>query len=249
MISDDSPRPKRRRVVHDDTGHFKPLPFYDQVVYSAPPHTESHSIPVSSTQPRDFFVQSPRNPGQSSQGLLRDTHQSFKNRSGDRIPIYDAPVEAGFAPAISSKRAEFGAGSGNQREVSRGQMSPPRPLPDRGRENIYIRRPIAEDARMVDQGQVVRLKEPDFDPRNQNHRPSSPCFPDSSRVSHSYEVGRSPVYAEHVPMRNSSHSRLEPPLPKPRHNTQPYESIPAGSYAAVRHAQDRSPVQYMERPM
>jgi hypothetical protein len=249
MISDDSPRPKRRRVVHDDAGHFRPLPFYDQVVYSAPPHSESHLIPVSSTQPRDFFVQSPRNPDQPSQGLLRDTHQMFTSRSGERIPIYDAPVEPGYAPAICSRRAEFGAGSGHQREVSRRQMSPPRPLPDRGRENAYIRRPVAEDARMVDQGQVVRLKEPDFDPRNQSHLPLSPCFPVSSRVSRSYEMGPSPVYAEKASMPNFSQSRLEHPLPNPRDNTQPFESIPARSYAPVRHARDRSAVQYLERPM
>jgi hypothetical protein len=266
MISDDSPRPKRRRVVHDDSGHFRPLPSYDQVVYSAAPHAESHLIPVSSTQPRGSFVQSPRNPDQLSQGLLRDTQQSLTSLSGERIPIYDAPAEPGYVPAISSRRIEFGVGSEHEREVPRRQMSPPRPLPERGQDSVYVRRPVAEDARMVDRGHVVRLKEPDFDPRNQTQRPLSPCFPVSSRGFRSYEMGRTPVYADQ-PFLRSPQSRLEPPLsiprdginavaerPRPnftshRDNTQRFEELPARPYSTVRHTQDRSPVQYMERPM
>jgi hypothetical protein len=268
MISDDSPQPKRRRVVHDDSGYFRPFTSRDQMAYSTAPHAESHLIPASSTQPRDSFVQSPRNPGQLSQGLLRDTRQSLTNPFGDRIPIYDEPVESGYAAAIPPRGAEFGIGSGHQREVPSRQISPPRPSRDRAKESIYIRRPVTEDARMAGREQVVRLKEPDLDLRNQTQRALSPCFPVSSRVSRSYEMGGTSVYTGQPFMHNSSQSRLDPPplsnqrddinvvVERPRYNfpsqnniPQRFEDLPVRSHTAFRHTQNRSPVQYVGRPM
>lgn len=267
MINDDSPRPKRRRVVHDELGHFRPLPYYDQVVYSAAPHSESHLIPVSSAQPVNFSAQSPRNPTLPNQGLSRNTQPTFTTLSGGRIPMYDAPMEPAYLPTASSRRPEFGAGFGRQQEVSRRPMSSHVSLPDRGQESSYIRRPLAEDATMVDRGQVFRLQESAIDPRNQTQRPISPCFPVSTRTSRHYEMGHAPAYADHASMRNSPQSRLEISLSKPRDSsntmsdrphldftglgdhTQRFENPPARSYTTVRHVPDRPPVQYRGGPM
>jgi hypothetical protein len=263
MIDDDSPQPKRRRVVHDDSGSFRPLPFRDQTVCSTAPYAESHLIHASSIQPRDFLLQNQREPVQLSQGLLRDTQQSLTGPSGERIPIYDAPAESGYIAAIPSslRRDEYAAGPGHQREVPRRLTSPPRRLPDNVREKIYLRRPVAEDVRMVERGQVVRLKEPDFGPRNQTQRPSSPCFPVSSRVSRSYEMGPDPIYADQDFIHNFSQSRLDPSLSKTRDGMnvvrdRPHQNFdiqgnipkPVRSFATVRAAPARSPVQHMERP-
>ena len=267
-ISDDSPQPKRRRVVHDDPGQFRPLTSHDQMVYSAAPRAESsHLIPASSIQPRENFVQNPRNPVLLSQGLLRDTQQSLIGPSGERIPIYDAPVESGYAAAMPSRRPEFGIGPRNHRQVPGRQISPPSPLPDRIKENIFVRQPVTEDARVADRGQVVRQKEPDFSPRNQSQRPLSPCFPVSSRVPRSYDMSRTPVYGDEVFMHSSSQSRLDLSLSRskddinvvterPRQYFTRQENIPsrlkdlpARSFTTIPNAQVRSPVQYMDRPV
>jgi hypothetical protein len=268
IMIDDIPQPKRRRVVHDDSGSFRPLPFRDQTMCSTAPYAESHLIHASSIQPRDFLVQNPRDPVQLNQGLLRDTQQSLTGPSGERIPIYDAPAESGYTAAIPSslRRAEYAAGPAHQREVPRRLMSPPRRLPDNVKEKIYLRRPVAEGVRMVERGQVVRLKEPDFGPRNQAQRPSSPCFPVSSRVSRSYEMGPDPIYTDQDFIHNFSQSRLDPPLSKTRGGMnmvrdRPHQNFdiqgnipkrledePVRSFATVRPAPARSPVQYGERP-
>lgn len=253
IVINDSPQPKRRRVVHDDPGHFRPLPFRDQVVYSTAPPPESHLIPASSTQHRDILAQNTRNPGQLSQGLVRDTQQSLTRPSGERIPIYDAPAD-GYNPAVPSRRVDFGVGPGHQREVPRRVINPLRPLPD---ENLYLRRPAAEEA--PERGH-------DFIPRNQTQR-RSPSFPVSNRVSRSYGMGPDPVYADHSSIHNFSDSRFDPTPPRakeginvgperPRQNFAGQGNIPvrfedqsARSFTTIRHAQERSPEQDMARPM
>jgi hypothetical protein len=254
IVINDSPQPKRRRVVHDDPGHFRPLPFRDHMVYSTAPHAESHLIPASSTQPRDFLAQNPRNPGQLSQGFVRDTQQSLTRPSGERIPIYDVPAEASYNAAVPSRRVDFGVGPGHQREVPRRLINSPRPLPD---ENLYLRRPAAEDA--AERGH-------DFSPRNRTQR-QSPNFPISNRVSHSYGMGPEPVYADQSSIHNFSESRFDPPLSRtrdginlvperPRQNfagqgniPQRFEDQPARTFTTVSHAQGRSPEQDGARPM
>jgi hypothetical protein len=272
VINDNSPQAKRRRVIEeDDFYHFRPVPSHNERVYSIAPHADSPLMPASSLQPRNFHTQNPRTPCQSSQDLLRDTQQSLTGPSGERIPVYDAPVESGYLATTPShfRRTEIGVSSGYQWEVphTRGEMDFPRHLPDNVNENLYLRPPVAEDLRMVGRGQAVRLKEPDFGPMNQGQRSSSSSFPVPYRVSRSYEMNHDPVYTDQAFIHTFSQSRLGPPLPKARDGTnlppershqnfvsqdnipQRFEDQSARSFTTVRPAQARSPVQYVERPM
>lgn len=268
VINDDTPQLKRRRVVYeDDAGHFRPVPSRDQDFYSTAPRADSHILPASSVQPRDFLVRRERLPSQSSQGLFRDVQPSLTSPVvGERIPIYDAPPESDYFTSLPDRHRRVEVGHGSiQRDgppIKR-QMDSPQPYIEKRGEISYTRRPVNEDMRV--RHDRARQAQPEFSFRDSVQRPSSPAFPVSS-VSRPHETGPDPVGYQAF-LHNFSQSRLDPPLPRARDSftvasershqnsiaqaniPQRYGDRPAESFTTLRSAEARSPVQYVERTM
>ena len=263
IVIDDSPQPKRRRVVReDDSSHLRPIPSRDHNFYTTAPHAESHIIPASSIQPRDFFVRRSRLPSQSTQGMFRDTQPA------ERIPIYDAPESGFFTAHPDHLRANSDFGSGGHREdrhIAR-QLRPSKPL-ESASENVY-RRPVDTNHNMMmgEPDRNIRQVDPDFRPGNNAQRSPSPSFHVSERISRSYEMGPAPEVADQAFLHRFSQSRLELPLPEARdgfiilperpHQSfvsrgivpQRHEDKPNRAFQTVHPVRARSPARYIERP-
>jgi hypothetical protein len=270
IIEDDSPHRKRRRVVQgDDPSRFRPLPSHDQRVLSTAPRVDSYLIPASSVHPRDFLIHQPKVPSQSGQGLFRDRQPPLDEPAPEhQVPIYNVPAGPGYsAPRPGHlRRVEAGFGADDQREMSHmRQISSPKPFVDSPLGMGHIRRPV-NNVRAVERESIVRHLESDFGQRGQIQQLPLPSFSAQDRVSRSFNMGPDPVVADQAFIQNFSQSRIDPSLsqtrdgftilPESSHQSfviagntpQRYEDSFARSSTAARYGQERSHVQYLERP-
>lgn len=277
VINDDSPQLKRRRVVYEDgLGHFRPLPPRDRDAYSTAPRADSYLLPASSVQ-RDFLVRHER-PPQSSQGLFRDGQPSLAGPVvGERIPIYDTPLDSNYFAPTSDRYKRLEAGYVPiQRDgppIKRYADSP-QPYLDAG-DRPYTRRPVNGNVRVVE-NDGASPAQPEFSSRIfENAGESSyarrPVSGDMRTVENDRVNQAQPEISSRVPQRdgyqvlldNLSQSRLDPtPLPRARDgfaapsysttqvNTESrYENQPSEVFTKLRPEEARSPVRYVERPM
>lgn len=211
VIDDDSPPAKRRRVREDDSSHFRPIPS-NHTFYATSSPVDSHFMPPSSIQPRDFPTRHSALQSESSQGLLGDVRSSY--HSSGRIPIYDAPDPGSLArppehfrrDAVDSSRRE------DPRLVPReivGELHYHRLAnpSDNGREHM---RPYEHD-------RGPRYIKPDYRV-NGTQRSQSPSCPVLNPISRSHEMGPRPVYTEQALSHDFSQSRIDGSVPCARNS-------------------------------
>ncbi|KAF4634974.1 hypothetical protein G7Y89_g3124 [Cudoniella acicularis] len=267
LDDDDGPQLKRRRVVvEDDSGRFRPLPSRDYNVHAPVEAVDSHLLPPSSVQPRDFLNRRPAVLSESSQGMFRDTRSSHF-ASTERIPIYDAPEPGYLArPPERFRRADLDASQLDASTIIR--IASPAPHDQRSEPVFY--RPLHEGVngsqsmRNSENDRGFRQMEPDYRGAHAQ-RPPSPSFPVPSRVSRSYDLGPGRAVIDQAFIHNFSQSRLDGPIPQsrdgysvvqersqnfggPSNLSHGYQDHSARSYATPP-ARARSPAAYVERPI
>jgi len=254
VIDDDSPPQfKRRRVVYEDNlGQFRPLPQRDQDPYHSAPRADSHLLPASSVQQRNFLHE--RLPSRTSQRMYGDT-QSLSARpiAGERLPVFEAP---GAAFRDVRHKGEAGAVGDS---APQGRMDLPDSYLVNARENsrrVTANMAIGEVGR--DRATEVN---PEFRLREPLRRPL-PTFVPPSRGPRAEEMGR-PPYGHQGFVNDFSQARLEPQRARdhlvaaperylesgPANYQERYEERPSASFMTLRPGEARSPVRYVERPM
>ncbi|TAQ88086.1 hypothetical protein B7494_g3612 [Chlorociboria aeruginascens] len=258
IINDDSPQVKRRRVVReDDAGRFRPIPSHDHHYVS-----DSHLIPISSVQSRPPL--SRRSDSVShSQGLYQNMQPPPADPAMiDRIPVYGVPQISYIGEASGQvRRPNGGLGFDVQANPSyERRIASPQPLGESNIDNSHWRpaigmRQIVEPVQVFQQGDPNRK---DFIPIQ-----ASPAIPVSSRnLLHERNTGPIP---DQDFIQSFSQSRIDTTLPQRRDSVLPSErpvrkffgqeresdrneDQSAQPFTTIRTAQ-RSPVQYIERPM
>ncbi|KAG0646322.1 hypothetical protein D0Z07_8369 [Hyphodiscus hymeniophilus] len=258
VIDDDSPVHKRQRRMfyEDDVSLSRSIPSRDQGLHSRAPRPDSHLLPTSSVQQRDFLLAHERLPSQPTQGLLRNAQPPISGSIvRDRLTVYDAPPESMYftLPYDRYRRGEDYHGPVQREDRPDSQSH----LEHRG-EGSYNRQPVNGDLRMVEhiRGRQVNI-ESGF--RDHVQRPLPLALSDQS--SRPYETGRDIA----VPS-SSSQFRVEAPLYRTRDG---FVAVPENprqdhvfqsntplrledrppTFTTLRTGEARSPVQYIERSM
>jgi hypothetical protein len=264
VIDDDSPQNKRRRVMHDDSGHFRPLASCD---YSTTSFADSH-LPSSSIVPGHSSLGHSLSQNRPSPGLSRGPDSSFAMANGRSIPIYDVPDHGYIGrPPEHFRRTEVYDSAQPISGTTIRQITSTRPLShaskvpqyrsvhDNRMEGAYRER-ISED--------MHRSRPLGAEYRAPARGSGSPILPVSSRVSHSHDVASGRDVMDQAFIHNFSQSRINGPtyardgynvVEESRrgsmHDPQGFENqyeeqrgrlLPLSSRA-------RSPARYIERPM
>jgi hypothetical protein len=205
IINDGSPQIKRRRLIHDDAGQFRPLPSRDFSLHST---HDSHLISTSSAHSGEFLVRHPRISSQPTQGLSRDQPTFIDPTTAERLPVYDAPESGYFKSHPGYLRRMDDRPSGQAPSTS--QIS--HPIRDNMSDGTYPGRPIhvqngSEKWEIVEGDR--RLPQPKSEYSRGNHvpRPFSPEYPVSRTLSHSYGPGS--VVPDQDFVQSFSQSRLD----------------------------------------
>ncbi|RDL39028.1 uncharacterized protein BP5553_03368 [Venustampulla echinocandica] len=270
VIDDSPPQIKRRRLVGDDSGRFRPLPSSDYSVYASAPPSDSHLLPSSSIQPRDFLVRRPAVELESSQGLSRNARSSYTAPTA-QIPIYDAPGPGSLArPSEQFRRSDVLDAGQREGPIIMRHIDSASFHHNSGGDAAY-RRLTAENVR---DNQSVRIREddrgfhqvgPDYH-GNHTQRLRSPSLTASGRLSRTYDEGPSRPVIDQAFIHDFSQSRLDGPvratngsnvLPARSHQefegqgnrSRGYEDHPARSFATLPPARARSPAGYLQRPI
>jgi hypothetical protein len=268
VINDDSPQIKRRRVViEDDPGRFRPLPPQDHSLSIPTQHNDSRLRSASSAHSGDFLVQRSRVLSQATQGMSWDSQPMYtEHATAERLPIYDAPKSDYFPVHPENFRRVASGQRSGQREDFYGmwQMGTSQPTRDIAIENTHHQRPVieyrGEEIKVAERDRGVRQTEPQY-----VLRPVSPKFPESQKISR-YDMGPGSEVADQDFIQTFSQSRLDGPLLRtrdslialPENSHQHFVSqsnIPLRhmdsnrSFATIPSSRARSPVQYSDRPM
>jgi hypothetical protein len=270
IIEDDSPQHKRRRVIQeDDIGRFRPLPSLDSRPFVTT-QRDSHLIPVSSASGREFLVEQSVQPSQSGQGLFRETaHPLAEPALGYRIPVYDAPPEARYYTPNHGHRGrnEVDFGAGYQRKVPQSMraINSHHSSADMTTGPTRVVRQVDHAATPTEREIINRQVDPDSALRGQIQQRPLPTFHAPNSGPRSYEIAR-PVVADQAFIDRFSQSQLDPHFSRARdgyivppdrsHATilessnavQGYGDHSSRSSMIARQRQERSQVQYLERP-
>lgn len=269
VIDDDSPQVKRRRLVHeDDSGHSRPLLSHDHSVYAPASHSDSLTLKSSSSVQSGGYnpnsvVRPPRALTQSTQGLSRDTQSYYTDpATGERLPIYDAPVSGHFEPHPGYLRRGDGGSIAVQREDDFNMRSVAHSQPPH---DLYHRRPI--NMHPTSETSEINLRGHFRQVESQTQmRPKSPGFPASYQPSRAYESGPTSGGPDQDFIHTFSQSRLDGPLSHSRDGfnvvparsqqsvvskgSLPYhQNSSARSFASAPSGRGRSPIGHMERPL
>lgn len=248
VIDDETPYPKRRRVIEDDYGRFRPYPsreLYRSVTptfhsrdaavrpIALPRHTEglSSNLPLVSSRP----VLSERlHINEVPDFRSNEMRSDLSTRDNERV-IRQQPVP-----------------------YSRREMTIPRPYLIDSDENYIPQRVAGNDMRLVERDQFVRREQVERSQRYYFQRPASPDQPVTRRISHSQYVDTPSGQAF---IQRFSQSGLEPSFSRPQDDPISYQRyIPdvrrngdrpdqaARSYTVMRPFRARSPVLYLDTP-
>ncbi|KAH8687832.1 hypothetical protein BGZ60DRAFT_394599 [Tricladium varicosporioides] len=263
VVDDDGPQHKRRRIVlEDDSGRFRPLPARDHV-YAPIQAANSHLLPPSSVQPKNFLDRRPVIYSDSSQGLFKDSRPSHVAPL-ERIPIYDAPEPGYLArPPERFRRADLDANKLDGSTIIR--IASPA-TNNKKVEPAYYRLPFENQNSPQRNGNSdcgFRQMEP-VHHGSHVQKPPSPSYHVPVGVSRSYDMGPGRA-VDQAFIHEFSQSRLDSHvsqsrdgfsvLPERSQNfdsqgniSRGYEDHSARSYA-IPPARARSPAAYMERPI
>lgn len=230
IIDDDSPQPKRRRVIHEDASHFRTATSLNRP-FMQPERFESPRLRTS-VQPEEFHASRSRAPPQPPQSSSQSLSRS------EQLPVYDAP-ENGFFVAhprqLGMREVEYRApsryGDGNRQENAHFSRESDRDIPPR--ENQPFMQPnqarmmVTEPFQGVAQAPEYRTTGP-----SRYLDPYSPAVDQElvHNFSQSHLGGNAASFSNHAPLQQ----RYDPPY-------QPY-AVPAP-------IQQAPPVQYMRRPV
>lgn len=229
VIDDDSPQPKRRRVIHEDPSHFRTAASLNHP-YMQPERFESPRL-SSSAQRGEFHAAHSRAAPQPVQGLSQHLI------GGEQLPVYDAPENGFFAAhprQLGMQEVEYRApsryGDGKHRENAQfGRESDRNILRDKQQftEPIQPSMMVAEPYHGVARALDYRTNGPPG-----HVHPHSPAVDQDfvHSFSQSHLGGNAATFSNYAP-------------PQQRYDPQ-YQP-----YAAPAPIQQRPPVQYMERPM
>ena len=265
VINDDSPPTKRRRMVEDELGRFKPSSSQVHNLIIPTKQNDPHLRAASYAQSGDFPVQHPRISAPSAQGLFRDTRTMYTDpATSERLPIYDVS-ESDLVPVHQEHFRGVGIGYLHGEDaLGMRRMGPSHPTHDIASES-FPGRPLnaygSEDIRTAERDPFVRQIEPSY-----LQRPSSPKLSDSQKISCSSGLRSGSEFPVQDFIHHSAQSRLDGPVSRARagftvppenryQNFISQENAPqqyqgsARSYATIHSNQARSPVRYVELPM
>ncbi|QSZ33345.1 hypothetical protein DSL72_002933 [Monilinia vaccinii-corymbosi] len=246
---DDSPFARRRRVIEDDYGRFRPYPTREQHGRATPNfptrdayrrpialsrHTEglSTNLPLASSRP----VLSERVPIYEVSDLRpHEMHSDLPRREDERISYRRQPVP-----------------------ILRREMAAPRPYLINSDETCDPQRVASDNMRIVERDQFVRKEQVEPSQRYYLERPASPDQPASRRISRSQNMDGP---ADQAFIQRFSQSGLEPSSFRPEDGPVSYQRfIPnvhrqadepdqvARPFTVMRPVQARSPIRYSDRP-
>ncbi|RFU26043.1 hypothetical protein B7463_g10293, partial [Scytalidium lignicola] len=247
VISDDSPKVKRQRLLYeDDTGHFKPVQNFNSNssfigVHHEVPSKSSMSLMETQAQRQAF-------PPSSNQGLFHDSQTSM---STSFVPMQDSRYHhsgSGVMPRhldqIDGAEHNFGLSPKGEAPPRRGQSY--QRVISNDHEHLYSPSTDNANLRVIERGEMPRRGQFDFQLSEHTARPISPAFPVSSRVSRSHEMRTGPAVADQTFIHRFSQSRLGSTVPEAREDS--FIVLPQKSHRNfVQHVDPRSYVEQSTR--
>lgn len=245
--NDDSPYSKRRRVIEDGYGRFRPYPSRVQNAHATP------NLPCVDADRRSVAL--PRYNEGLSQNLPLASSRPILS---ERVPIYDAPDSRPYEMHSSLSRREDERLSYQQPvSYSRREMAAPRPYLTNSDETYNPQRVANDSMRVAKRDQFVRREQVEPSQRYYLQRPASPDMHDPRRISHPQIVDGP---ADQAFIQRFSQSGLEPPLSRPQDGPVSYQRFApsihrqgesqdqaARPFTVMRPVQSRSPVRYLDR--
>ncbi|KAB8290673.1 hypothetical protein EYC80_008314 [Monilinia laxa] len=245
---DDSPYPKRRRVIEDDYGRFRPYPSREQCGHTTQnfPTKDANRRPIA--LPRHTEGLSTNLPMASSRPVL-----------SERVPIYEMSE---FRPhemqSHLSRRDDERITYRQHVPISRREMAMPRPYLMYSDETCDPQRVASDNVRVAERDQFVRPEQVEPGQRYYLQRPASPDQPASRRISRSQNMDGP---ADQAFIQRFSQSGHEPSFSQPQDGPVSYQRfIPnvhrqadepdqlARPFTVMRSVQARPPARYLDGP-
>lgn len=245
---DDNPFSKRRRVIEDGHGRFRPYPSREQHGHTAPTFHPRDADRRPIALPRHTEGLSTNVPIASSRPVL-----------SERVPMYDVPDSRPHEMHSNLPRREDERIAYQQPvQYMRREIAAPRFYLTNPDETYSPQRVANGNMRVVERDQFVRREVVEPSQRYYLQRPASPDLHGSKRVS---RFQNADGIADQDFIQRFSQSGLEPSLSQPQDGPGSYQRfVPnvhrqgdepdqtARSFTAMRPVQARSPVRYLDRP-